>query len=91
MQKGYANVLLDELNHDSLSAIISFLKHRLHKMFSLPTTQLIKVIPLPKQEVAVPITLEYPNGYIVIDWKQDKIYRRINDDFSDNPWEKKEK
>lgn len=88
VQHGYANVLLDELNQDSLSAIISFLKYRLYKTFSLPTTQLVKVIPLPEQEVSAPIILNYTNGFIVIDWKQDKTYRRVVDDNSDNPWEK---
>jgi len=88
VQKGYANVLLDELNHDSLSAIISFLKYRLHKTFSLPTTQLIKVIPLPKQELTVPIILDYPTGFIVIETGQDKIYRRVVDTIPNDPWEK---
>ncbi|MEK7249897.1 MAG: hypothetical protein AAB209_05670, partial [Bacteroidota bacterium] len=88
LQTGYANVLLDELFEDSLSAIISFLKCKLHKAFSLPTTQLIKVIPLPKQVLTVPIILDYPTGFIVIETGQNKIYRRVVDTIPNDPWEK---
>ena len=86
LQNGYANALLDVLYQDSLSGIISLLKCRLHKMFSLPHTQLVKVIPIPEQQIATPIILNYRNGYIIIEWGQNKIYRYILDDISADPW-----
>jgi hypothetical protein len=90
-RQGYANVLLDELNQDSLSAIISFLKYNLHKAFFLPSTQLVKIIPKPQQQISTPIVLDYPNGFIVIEWMQDRIHRRAVDAFEPNPWEKERK
>ncbi len=88
IRKGYADVLFDQLRQDSLSAILSFLKYRLHKLFSLPHTLLVKVIPMPQQRISVPIIYDYPNGYLVIESGQNKIYRRINNDLPPDPWEK---
>lgn len=88
LQNGYANVLLEVLYQDSLGGIISFLKCKLHKTFSLPHTQLVKVIPIPQQQITTPIILNYTNGYIVIEWGQNKIYRYILDDFPTDPWQK---
>ncbi len=91
LRTGYTNVLFDQLHQDSLSAILSFLRYRLHKLFSLPHTQLVKVIPMPRQKISVPIVYDYPNGYIVIESGQNKIYRRISDEFLADPWEKAQK
>ena len=84
----YTNVLMDELHQDSLSAVISLIKHRLHAAWSLPHTQLVRVIPVPEQRIEAPIVLNYRNGYIVIEWMQNKIYRHVPDDIPGDPWQK---
>jgi hypothetical protein len=87
-QFGYTNVLFDEVQQDSLGALISFIKSRLHSLFSLRHTQLVKVIPVPQQEISTPIVVDYSIGYIVIEWKQIKLYRRVDLSFNTDPWEK---
>ncbi len=88
IQNGYSNVLKDLLHQDSLSGIISLLRLQLFRTFSLSHTVLVKVIPIPKQEIGTPIFLNYKNGYMVIEWGQDKIFRYVPNNFPMDPWSK---
>ncbi len=88
-QNGYVNVLYDELKQDSMSALAAFIRMKLHRTFSLPHITLVAVIPNPRQEIRTPIVINFPTGFIVLDWHQTKIYKRAPETLSSDPWNKK--
>lgn len=85
-QNGYGNMLYDVMKQDSLSALIAFVRMKLHKTFSLPQTALIKVIPNPSLEIRTPVVFNFPSGMLVLEWKQIKIYKHAPDVLPANPW-----